>query len=80
MGPHVMVWANAFPVADADDERVPRALGQTDAFHDATVTLSMLDGAEVVYLACQNGDRPLGVTFRIGMGLPAPIRPRARRC
>jgi DNA-binding IclR family transcriptional regulator len=32
----------------------------------------MLDGAEVVYLACQNGDRPLGVTFRIGMRLPAP--------
>ena len=32
----------------------------------------MLDGDSVVYTACRNGSRPLGITFRIGMRLPAP--------
>jgi IclR family transcriptional regulator, blcABC operon repressor len=36
-----------------------------------TITLSVLDGAEVVYLGGRNSDQPLGVTFRIGMRLPA---------
>ncbi|WP_454766144.1 IclR family transcriptional regulator [Cupriavidus campinensis] len=72
LGPHVMAWANAF-LSQTQMTGEFRALwDQTDAFQDATVTLSMLDGTEVVYLACQNGDQPLGVTFRIGMRLPAP--------
>jgi len=72
LGPHVMSWANAFLSQTQIAEEFRTLWDQTDAFHDATVTLSMLDGAEVVYLACQNGDLPLGVTFRIGMRLPAP--------
>ncbi|WP_435171751.1 IclR family transcriptional regulator [Falsirhodobacter sp. 1013] len=36
-----------------------------------TVTLSTLLGDEVIYLACQNSSAPLGVSFRIGMRLPA---------
>lgn len=72
LGPHVMSWANAFLSQTQITEEFRALWDQTDAFHDATVTLSMLDGMEVVYLACQNGDRPLGVTFRIGMRLPAP--------
>ena len=72
LGPHVMGWANAFLSQTRITEEFRTLWDGTDAFHDATVTLSMLDGAEVVYLACQNGDRPLGVTFRIGMRLPAP--------
>ncbi|KWW35094.1 IclR family transcriptional regulator, blcABC operon repressor [Cupriavidus metallidurans] len=72
LGPHVMSWANAFLSQTQITEEFRALWDETDAFHDATVTLSMLDGAEVVYLACQNGDRPLGVTFRIGMRLPAP--------
>lgn len=72
LGPHVMGWANAFLAQTQITEEFRALWSQTDAFHDATVTLSTLEGAEVVYLACQNGDRPLGVTFRIGMRLPAP--------
>jgi len=72
LGPHVMGWANAFLSQTQISEEFRTLWDRTDAFHDATVTLSMLDGAEVVYLACRNGDRPLGVTFRIGMRLPAP--------
>lgn len=72
LGPHVMGWANAFLSQTQITEEFRALWDGSDAFHDATVTLSMLDGADVVYLACQNGDRPLGVTFRIGMRLPAP--------
>jgi DNA-binding IclR family transcriptional regulator len=38
---------------------------------EETVILSVLDGADVVYVACQNGSRPLEFNFRIGMRLPA---------
>ena len=39
-----------------------------DAF---TVTLTMLEGAEVVYVACRNSATVLGASFRVGMRLPA---------
>lgn len=71
LGPHIMMWANAFLAriditqeffASWDDMRVlPRE----------TITLSIRDGAEVVYIACRNGSRPLGFTFRTGMRLPS---------
>lgn len=35
------------------------------------VVLAVLDGTDVVYVACRNSDLPLGVTYRIGMRLPA---------
>lgn len=35
------------------------------------VVLAVLDGTDVVYVACRNGNLPLGVTYRIGMRLPA---------
>lgn len=38
---------------------------------DEAANLTELHGTEVVYLACRNSPRPLGVTFRVGMRLPA---------
>ncbi|MCX7172866.1 MAG: IclR family transcriptional regulator [Proteobacteria bacterium] len=35
------------------------------------IVLGVLDGTDVVYVACRNSDSPLGVTYRIGMRLPA---------
>ena len=35
------------------------------------IVLAVLDGSDVVYVACRNGDLPLGVNYRIGMRLPA---------
>lgn len=70
LGPHVMMWANAFLArlditqeffASWDDMRV---------LPEETITLSIRDGREVVYIACRNGSRPLGFTFRTGMRLP----------
>lgn len=71
MGPHVMRWANAF-MARADLVAEFADLWDSlNVFYGETITLSVLEGAEVIYVACRNSISPLGVTFRIGMRLPA---------
>jgi DNA-binding IclR family transcriptional regulator len=40
-------------------------------FRQEAVILAVRDGVEMVYIACRNSPLPLGVTFRIGMRLPA---------
>ncbi|PQA71546.1 IclR family transcriptional regulator [Brucella oryzae] len=35
------------------------------------MTLSHLEGPDVIYLSCRNSTAPLGITFRIGMRVPA---------
>ncbi|MFT9458753.1 MAG: IclR family transcriptional regulator [Acetobacter orientalis] len=45
-----------------------------DGFSDLdsfTVTLTLLEGMEVVYVACRNSATVLGASFRVGMRLPA---------
>lgn len=71
IGPHVMRWAGAF-LGQAD--LTAQFASLWDNLHvlpDETITLSVLDGPEVVYIACRNSNSPLGITFRIGMRLPA---------
>jgi len=71
MGPHVMRWANAF-MARADlVAEFAELWDSLNVFYGETITLSVLEGADVVYIACRNSMSPLGVTFRIGMRLPA---------
>ena len=38
---------------------------------EESIVLSVLDRADIVYVACRNGSRPFGFNFRIGMRLPA---------
>lgn len=73
IGPHVMRWSTAF-VAGADVTTEFASLWDgLNVLPGETITLSTLEGAEVVYIACRNGNSPLGVSFRIGMRLPAPF-------
>jgi DNA-binding IclR family transcriptional regulator len=73
IGPHVMRWSNAF-VATADlVAEFTAILDEIDVLTQETITLSVLEGAEVMYIACRNSTLPLGITFRIGMRLPAPF-------
>jgi DNA-binding IclR family transcriptional regulator len=73
VGPHSLRWASSF-------------LSQLDIvalFHDClalrpylepyTVTLTVREGPDVVYIGCRNSAQPLGHSFRIGMRLPAPF-------
>jgi DNA-binding IclR family transcriptional regulator len=73
LGPHLMSWANAFLSRSEITQEFFAAWDEVSVLPQETITLSVLDGSSVVYIACRNGDRPLGVTFRTGMRLPAPF-------
>lgn len=73
MGPHVMTWANAFLARSDITQEFYAAWDEVNELPEETITLSVMDGTSVVYVACRNGTRPLGVTFRIGMRLPLPF-------
>ncbi|ACI94603.1 transcriptional regulator, IclR family [Afipia carboxidovorans OM5] len=40
-------------------------------FHQEAAILAVLDGPDVIYIACRNSPLALGITFRPGMKLPA---------
>jgi DNA-binding IclR family transcriptional regulator len=71
LGAHVLQWAGGY----AWPSEVAGVFNELAA-HDCplaaeTVMLAVLDGADVVYLACRSGTRPLAVNFRVGGRLPA---------
>ena len=71
LGSHVMDLSHAF-LARIDLTAEFTSLGDSLAvLPEETIIISVLDGADVVYLGCRNGTRPLGLNFRIGMRLPA---------
>jgi IclR family transcriptional regulator, blcABC operon repressor len=72
IGPGVMSLAEAF-VASTTVAGEFDALWRGSPAPDETLILSVLNGAEVVYLAVHNGSRPLGLAFTIGMRLPAHL-------
>lgn len=73
IGPHPLRWANGFlsqlDIVSTFHEYLARH-HELDAY---TVTLTVREGGEVVYIGCRNSAQPLGHTFRIGMRLPAPF-------
>ena len=71
LGGHVMAWANAFIDGSDMVGAFTRLWDQTAALRQETVTLTILDGTEVVYVASRHGEDPFGITFRMGMRLPA---------
>lgn len=73
MGPHLMHWADGF-LSQMDFVSLFRHYFATDTeLAGYTITLTVLDRDEVVYVNCRNTDQPLGHNFRIGTRLPAPF-------
>jgi DNA-binding IclR family transcriptional regulator len=71
LGSRVMDLSHAF-LARTDLTAEFTSLGDSlNLLPEETVILAVLDGADVVYVSCRNGSRPLGLNFRIGMRLPA---------
>lgn len=68
---HCLRWSGAFLNRSSIVSEFHRLLAKDRRLADYTITLSTLEGNEVVYLACHNSDKPLGFTFQIGMRLPA---------
>jgi DNA-binding IclR family transcriptional regulator len=71
VGPHVMRWANAFLTSTDLTAEFAALWDDLKVLPNGTITLSVLDGTDVVYIGCRNSGQPLGITFRIGMRLPA---------
>jgi len=71
LGSRPLQWADAFAaqsdVLRAFDLHAQRA----QALATETVMLAVLEGDQVLYLACRPGSRPLAVNFRVGGRFPA---------
>ena len=71
LGARVMDLAHAY-MARTDVTAEFQAILKAEApMPEESIVLSVLDGADVVYVGCRNGARPFGFNFRIGMRLPA---------
>lgn len=70
LGTHLVDLAHAY-LARTDLTRefaqALDALGELDA---EGAVLAVREGTDVVYVACRNGNLPVGITYRIGMRLP----------
>ncbi|MFD1199616.1 IclR family transcriptional regulator [Brucella gallinifaecis] len=71
MGPQSVRWANVFMAQSNIVDAFHEVLAEEKGLDSYTLTLSHLEGAEVIYLSCRNSSAPLGITFRIGMRVPA---------
>ena len=66
LGTRPLQWADAY-VAQSDILRAFDANARRiEPLATETVMLAVLEGAEVLYLACRPGSRPLAVNFRVG--------------
>ena len=71
LGARVMDLAHAY-MARTDVGAEFQAIIKAEApMPEESLVLSVLDGADIVYVGCRNGSRPFGFNFRIGMRLPA---------
>ena len=71
LGTHLVDLAHAY-LANLDLTREFASIWDSLAMLPGEgVVLAVQNGRDVVYVACRNGNLPLGVTYRIGMRLPA---------
>ena len=73
IGPRVMTLAEAFVAGTNVAEEFNGLWRDPAVAPDETIILSVLSGAEVVYVGARNGRRPLGLAFNVGMRLPAHL-------
>ncbi|WBU56153.1 IclR family transcriptional regulator [Paracoccus sediminicola] len=71
IGPHVMHWSRAFARRSDVTAEFARIWDEgTDQLQGATITLSVLNGNDVVYIGARNSDHTPWFNFSIGMRLP----------
>ncbi|AMM20008.1 hypothetical protein AX769_07330 [Frondihabitans sp. PAMC 28766] len=71
VGPHVLVWSNAFDTQNSLSQAFSEVADTFD--RPEAINLSILTGREVMYVGCRPGTDPLGVRFREGLRFPAPF-------
>jgi DNA-binding IclR family transcriptional regulator len=73
IGPGVMSLAQAFLASTHVAGEFDALWRDAGAAAEDTLVLSVLNGADVVYVGVRNSARPLGLAFTIGMRLPAHL-------
>ncbi|MBL4645995.1 MAG: IclR family transcriptional regulator [Rhizobiales bacterium] len=72
LGPHVMRWSNAFTQQSDVVKEFATIWDHEAELPGATITLSVLEDSEVVYIAARNSTASSSlIDFRIGMRIPA---------
>lgn len=72
IGPQVLSWASAFQSQSSLATEFQRLASEDhSSLKGEALNLTVLNGNSVMYVACRNGSNPLGLSFRIGMSLPA---------
>jgi DNA-binding IclR family transcriptional regulator len=71
LGTRVMDLAHAYMARTDVVAEFQAILKAESPMPEESLVLSVLDGADIVYVGCRNGTRPFGFNFRIGMRLPA---------
>lgn len=71
LGPRLVDLAHAYLRRTDLPSEFAQLWSRADPLSDESGVLAVLDGADVIYIACRNGSRPHGLSFRVGMRLPA---------
>lgn len=71
LGTHLVDLAHAYLSRTDLTQEFARAWESLHAMPGESAVLAVLDGTDVVYVACRNGSQPFSLTYRIGMRLPA---------
>lgn len=71
LGTHLVDLAHAYLARTDLPREFSQALDTLGAFEEEGAVLAIREGKDVVYVACRNGRLPVGITYRIGMRLPA---------
>lgn len=71
LGARALQWADAYAAQSDVLRAFETQVGELPALRSETVMLAVLEGADVTYLACRQGSRPLAVNFRVGGRFPA---------
>ena len=71
LGRHIVTLAETFRLRSSVTTQFAEAWDRLGELPEETVVLSVLDGADVVYVVCRNGTSGVTFNYRIGMKLPA---------
>ncbi|PNK61786.1 IclR family transcriptional regulator [Psychrobacter sp. FDAARGOS_221] len=73
LGSYLLYWAGKYEKQHSIIDVFLELINNYPVLLKNTVTLSKIDGKEVVFLACYESPAPLGFTFRSGVRVPAPF-------
>ncbi len=71
LGTHLVDLAYAYLSRTDLTQEFGRAWDSLHMMPEESAVLAVMDGTDVVYVACRNGSQPFALTYRIGMRLPA---------